>query len=163
MKSLNTFQDVLTFNQDIWKHTRKITSLFDWAGNSNLIGSVALDNKMLLYDIRLSKPVLNKFINAPFQNCLKTYDNKLVIAPKESNSLIEVFDMRKFDQVYSIMVNKCITEDSEKFIVQEMTSKFDDSDVPFNFRFEKSSLKNKINSTRESKFLNLVVGISKKY
>jgi len=163
MKSLNTFQNVLTFNQDIWKHTRKITSLFDWAGNSNLIGSVALDNKMLLYDIRLSKPVLNKFINAPFQNCLKTYDNKLVIAPKESNSLIEVFDMRKFDQAYSIMVNKCITDDSGKFIVQEMASRFDDSNVPFNFRFEKSGLKNKINLTRESKFLNLVVGISEMY
>ena len=115
---------------------------------------------MLLYDIRLSRPVLNKFINAPFQNCLKTYDNKLVIAPKNSDSLIEVFDMRKFNQAYSILVNKCVSDESSNFIIEQYTPLFDNAEAPYNFNFKTGNFKNKlIMNKRQSKFLNLVVGL----
>lgn len=150
------------FDQDIWRHSRKVTSLFDWAGNSNLVGSVGLDNQMLLYDVRLGRPVLNKFVNAPFQNCLKTYDHKLALAPRNSDCVIEVFDMRKFDQAYASLVDKCFEHDSCSHIIEAMRLKFDHQEAPFNLKFAEKSSRGPgwPLRKRESKFMKLVVGLT---
>ena len=162
MKSLNSFKKVSSFSQDIWKHSRKVTSLFDWAGNSNLIGSIGLDNQMLLYDIRLSRPVFSKFINAPFQNSLKTYDDKLAIAPKNSEAFLQVFDMRKFDQCYSSLISKSMSIESCNYIIDCMKKKFDGKTTPFNLKFYDKSLKNKFLIKKKSnKFVDLVVNLKK--
>jgi hypothetical protein len=151
---------VLSFSQDLWKHSRKVTSLFDWAGNSNLIGSVGLDNQMLLYDIRLSRPVMSKFINPPYPNCLKTFDDKLVLAPRDSKSVLQMFDMRKFDQGYANLLGKCFSIESCDYLLTKKTPCFDNNEAPFNFKFkEKENFISKLKgSNRKSNFMNLVVG-----
>lgn len=160
LRSLSSFRKVLSFEQDNWRHTRKVTALFDWAGNSNLVGSLGLDNQLLLYDIRLARPVLSRFVKAPFQNCVKTCDDKLALAPRDSECRLEVFDMRKFDQAYASLVDKCLARESCQHIVRAMAPKFDCEEAPFNLRFpEKFSLASKFNlSKRESKFVSVLVG-----
>lgn len=124
-----------------------------------MLGSVGLDNQMLLYDVRLARPVMARFVNAPFQNCIKTCDDKLVLAPRNSDCCIEVFDMRKFDQAYSSLVDKCLEKDSCQHIVRTMSAKFDFKEAPYNLKFsEKFSLSSKF-TKRESKFVSILVGI----
>ena len=63
-----------------------------------MIGTCGLDNQMLLYDIRLSKPVYKKIMNNPSPNCLKIYENKLLLAPLDHSVFVEV--LRKQDLDY---------------------------------------------------------------
>lgn len=159
LRSLSSFDPVLAFSQDLWRHSRKVIGLFDWAGNSNLVGSVGLDNQLILYDVRLARPVLSKFVNPPFPNCLKTFDDKLALAPRNSQACLQVFDMRKFDQAYSSLLGKCFSESSFGYLINKKSRAFDNQQAPFNFRFEErlNPLAKFKASHRNSKFLNLVV------
>lgn len=126
---------VTSFSQDIWAHSNKIVSLFDWSGNSNLIGSCGLDNMLLLYDIRLSRPVFRLLVPAPSPNCLKTFDNKLVLAARGSDGLVEVYDMRKLNKQYNKEVGDCFDTAAKKYLIKEMSKKFEESDSLKMFSF----------------------------
>lgn len=130
-----TMDRVTCFSQDVWGHSNKIVSLFDWSGNTNLVGSCGLDNSLLLYDIRLSRPVFQQFVSAPSPNCLKTCDNKLVLAARGSDALVEVYDMRKLNVEYGKMVYDCFDMNSKKYLIKEMSKKFEQSDSLNNFSF----------------------------
>ena len=134
---------VTSFNQDIYKHTNKIVSLFDWADDSNLFGSCGLDNQMLLYDIRLSRPILNKFLISPFPNCLKTFKNKIVFASKSLDTSIKIFDMRKLNKEYSKVLNTSFDSESKDYLIKEISKKFDHSDSISNFNKFQSKIKMK--------------------
>lgn len=104
---------------------------------------------------------MSKFVNPPYPNCLKTFDDKLIMAPKDSQAVLQMFDMRKFDQGYSSLFGKCFSIDSCDYLIKKKTPLFDNQEAPFNFRFdEKPNFISKLKgSNRKSNFINLVVNI----
>lgn len=132
LNSLETFNPIIEFNQDNHFHSRKVTSIFDWNGNSNLICSVGLDNNFIFYDIRLSKPVMNFFLECPLPNNIKVYNDRMVVAPKSNIPCLKVFDLRRFDQEYSYKVVDFLSEKSKDYILTSTKNKFNNQDLLVN-------------------------------
>jgi predicted lipase len=98
----------------------------------------------------LSRPVYNLFIKAPPPNCLKTYKNKLAISSKSTSPDIRVFDMRKLNKEYSKYVNEAFDSGTKKYLIKEISKKFEESDKLQQFQnTKKVILKHKIFTIKE--------------
>lgn len=91
-------------------------SLFEWESSSHLFGSCGLDNCLILYDCRFAQPICCRRLSCPLPNCIKTKDEKLVIATHGKDQNIQIFDLRKLDQTYKEYLVGHIENDVKKYV-----------------------------------------------